>query len=252
MALTSRSDFYQDWGGAALQFNYIAGYAISMKIAVVFLFLTCVLFAHQPRIVEGTGVVEIKNPEISQAFYGALSGTPAVFEIKSDAPFRLYAGITVPAIQGAKTDKSVKVTVLDSDGVEKEVFFLNASREWKPFYEEFAGDDYFQGPEARVDASAGTYRITVSSPDNTGKYCLAIGETESFGVTDTLNAIVLLPTLKSWFFGKPPSDAIFTKIYLFAFLPVFGIAAFLALGVWALRRFVLKKAQKTQTGRRKG
>jgi hypothetical protein len=215
-----------------------------MKKALIFLLLASLIFAHQPRIVEDGGIVEISNPEISQAFYGELNGSPAVFEIKSDVPFKLYVGITVPAIEGARTDKSVEVTVLGSDGSEKVVFFLNASDKWEPFYEEFAGDDYFQGPDRRADVSAGTYRIRVSSPENNGKYALAVGETESFGIADTINAVVLLPKLKSWFFAKSPFEAFFTKIYLFAFLPVFSILAVLTLALLATKRFVLKKAPK--------
>jgi hypothetical protein len=222
-----------------------------MKNVVAFLLLACMVFAHQPRIVEGGGIVEISNPEISQAFYGDLNGTPAEFEIKSGTPFRLYVGITVPDIPGARTDKSVEVLSVDDKGGETRLFLLNGSGKWEPFYEEFAGDDYFQGPEGRGNVNAGTYRIRVSSPDNLGKYALAVGEVESFGLADTVDAIVILPRLKSWFFGKSPFDALFTKIYLFTFLPVFVIAALLALGVWAARRFVLKKAPDKPTRRRR-
>jgi len=221
-----------------------------MKRSLVLLVLVYAVFAHQPRIVEGSGIVEITNPQISQAFYGELNGSPAVFEIKSDAPFELYVGITVPAIEGARIDKSVEVTSLDAGGKEKRILFLNASGEWRPFHEEFAGDDYFQGPETRMNASAGTYRITVSSPGNAGKYALAVGEEEVFGPGETINAVVLLPKLKSWFFGKSPFEALFTKVYLFAFLPVFAIVAVLALGTWAIRTFILRKPAKI--GRKRG
>lgn len=222
-----------------------------MKDAFVFLVLITIVIAHQPRIVEGSGMVEIQNPEISQAFYGELNGTPAVFEIKSDEPFRLYVGITVPAIQGARMDKSVEVTLVEGDGKERELFFLNGSGRWMPFHEEFAGDDYFQGPENRVNANAGTYRIRVSSPGNSGRYALAIGEEESFGLMDTLDTLVLLPKLKSWFFEKPPYEAFFTRIYLFAFLPVSILAAILVFGAWTLRKFILKKTRTTAAGERK-
>jgi hypothetical protein len=66
---------------------------------------------------------------------------------------------------------------------------------------------------------------------------------------DTLNAIVLLPKLKGWFFGKSPFEALFTRIYLFAYIIVFAMAALLALAVWAAKKFVLKKASGGRAGR---
>jgi len=220
---------------------------------VLALLIVPTALAHQPRVVEGSGITQVKNPEISQAFYGELDGSPAVFEIESDAPFKLYAGITVPAIEGAEKDKSVDIEALDQKGDWKRIVFLNASSGWTPFYEEFAGDDYFQGPQARASLSAGVYRITVSSPGNRGKYALAIGEEEVFGVGDTINALILLPRLKSWFFNKSPIDAFFTKIYLFALMPVIVIIIVLAMLVWALKRYALrpkkKGAGKARTGK---
>jgi len=38
-------------------------------------------------------MVEVKNPEISQAFYGELKGRSAEFRIQSGTDFRLYVGV---------------------------------------------------------------------------------------------------------------------------------------------------------------
>ncbi|MEI8009427.1 MAG: hypothetical protein WCI00_09025 [bacterium] len=58
-------------------------------------------FAHQPRLVfnQPIGqVVNIKNPEVSQAFYGILSGQEDVYQIVSNTGFLLYIDIVVPKL----------------------------------------------------------------------------------------------------------------------------------------------------------
>ncbi len=123
------------------------------KIVGIFLLLTffsfvspTYLFAHQPRIVESDSV-KIKNPEISQAFYGELQGAPKIFTISSDEDFRLYVGLLVPDLPGIRKDVSARI-FHNVDGNESELEFLDGSfYEWTPFFEEFAGNNYFWGPE---------------------------------------------------------------------------------------------------------
>jgi hypothetical protein len=54
-------------------------------------------------------VVNIQNPEISQAFYGILSGQQDVYQIVSDTGFLLYVNLVVPDISGSRTDFAVDV-----------------------------------------------------------------------------------------------------------------------------------------------
>ncbi|GAB4315152.1 MAG: hypothetical protein Kow0019_15270 [Methanobacteriaceae archaeon] len=161
--------------------------------------------AHQPRIVCGDfslpeNAILIQEPEISQAFYGELNGKPVYYKIKSDKPFQLYVGILIPDISGVeKNYMSVEVT--DSSG--ETVLFLNGSdHDWKPYFEEFGGDNYLKGPEARKNVTSGTYYIKVFNNDNQGKYSLAVGEIETFPPEEALQAVVLLPILKQQFFEK--------------------------------------------------
>jgi hypothetical protein len=61
-----------------------------IKVILLTLFLlTGLIFGHQPRIVSRDRI-EIKNPEVSQAFYGELRGIPAEFWIHSKEDFKLY------------------------------------------------------------------------------------------------------------------------------------------------------------------
>jgi hypothetical protein len=187
-------------------------------IAVIFVFLfasVSTVSAHQPRLVIGANVsyenpILIKNPEVSQAFYGELQGQPNYYQIKSDVPFKFYLNLLVPASPGIPAD-FVSAEVLDSSG--KTITFINGTDSvWEPYFEEFGGDNYLKGPETRADLAAGTYYIKVFNTDNQGKYNIAVGEIESFPIDESLAALVTIPLLKEQFFGKPVTTLFFEFI----------------------------------------
>lgn len=176
-------------------------------ILVLFLSINT-LSAHQPRLDIGTAVsvenpIIVENPEISQAFYGQLSGTPAYYQIKSDQPFQLYVNLLVPTSPG-QGGEFISAEVTDQTG--NVVMFLNGSNStWTPYFEEFGGDYYLKGPEATQDVPAGTYTIKVFNSQNQGKYSIAIGKIETFPANEALTALFTLPLLKQQFFAKPIS-----------------------------------------------
>jgi len=160
-------------------------------------------FAHQPRLVFDQPIwqiVNIQNPEVSQAFYGILSGQEDVYQIISDTGFLLYVNLVVPNISGYTTDFTVDIiegntavyTRLDGKA------FM-----WTDFFEPFAGDAYFQWPSLEKEVGPWTYTIRVANPGNQGKYSLAIGKIESFPLNETINTYKVLPELKMVFFNKP-------------------------------------------------
>jgi hypothetical protein len=179
--------------------------------------------AHQPRIVSEEETL-IQNPEISQAFYGVLEGEEHHYEIDAEEPFTLFVSILVPDVPGIEKDVSVEV---EFEG--QQLFALDAgSQEWPRYFEEFAGDHYFQGPEKEVQAEAGSYDIHVFSPDNEGKYVLVVGKREEFPLGEMLSTVLTLPALKQDFFEKPAFTAYFNLIGLFVLLPALIIALVLA------------------------
>ena len=163
-------------------------------LQLVWFLLSLLLFAmtalaHQPRMVTGDTIM-VEKPEVSQAFYAELHGSPQTYEIVADRAFDLYLQLTVPKVANAKVNFTVRVL--------RDNHFLHlldgTTTHWKPFYEPFAGDTYLQGPEYEdTAASAGHYKIVVSSPDNRGKYVLAIGKTESFTLADWVHVLTVLP-----------------------------------------------------------
>ncbi|MHC5137821.1 MAG: hypothetical protein ACYSN7_04625 [Planctomycetota bacterium] len=174
-----------------------------VMVSIVLPLLLPPVFAHQPRLVGTETVVHVSLPEISKAYYGSLSGTPVTYHIEAAEPFRLYVNTLVPVMEGI--EKDVSATILKQGTV---VAHLDASgHDWETFHEPFAGDDYYRGPEYVSMQDAGSYEIQVSSPDNQGKYVLAVGDVEAFPLPELIKTYAVLPRLKSEFFEKSPFSA---------------------------------------------
>lgn len=186
----------------------------SILIAGIFAFS---ISAHQPRIVSGPEITEIKNPEVSQAFYGELKGSAEFFKIDLEEGQEIYFGILVPDLSDSQKNFSLEI----SSDRGFSYFLEGLEYQWKYFYEEFAGDSYFQGPEQKIGLDRGVYLIKVFNPENRGKYVLVVGQKEEFPLPEILNTIKVLPRLKKDFFRKSVFISFFNRIGLFIFGPVF-------------------------------
>lgn len=221
----------------------IAKKSSSFKLKFIILFFAlflsiCAVNAHQPRLDTGTvtnisNPIIVENPEISQAFYGNLKGSPDYYQITSNKPFQLNLNILVPASPGLGGSlPSVEVT--DSSG--GIILTLNGTNStWTPYFEEFGGDYYLKGPEATKNVPAGEYIIKVFNENNQGKYSLAVGKIEAFPADESLKAIINLPILKEQFFGKQVT---------LLFLEFLGII--LALGSTMVLFVMLIKSRKSE------
>jgi peptidase E len=208
-----------------------------IKILTVFLFLffATSASAHQPRLIYSQlGNIQIANPEISQAFYDELKGTPRDYYIDSDKDFELYINLLVPEETNPNGRYSANV-FFEKDSKEEMIFSTDIlSTSWQEYYEEYGRDYYLKGPEYTQQVSAGKYKIEVFSSDNQGKYVLAVGKTESYDWQSVLNIYWQLPLLKIQFFK--------TSVLQFFFTP-FGIAGVGAIGalliLWVLIYYLI-------------
>jgi hypothetical protein len=210
-------------------------------LALVLMVLPLAVQAHQPRLVSGD-VVMIRNPEISQAFYGELKGEHDHYNIIEEEGFELYVSILVPDLPGIGKDVSVAIEPIDE--IENNfIYFLNGTDfQWERYYEEFGGDWYYQGPDIKAKAGPGGYDIHVMSTDNLGKYVLVVGEKEEFPLEEIINTILTMPSLKQDFFEKPAYTAYFNLIGLFIFGPVILVLVILVLVfLFLVRRIKVNK-----------
>lgn len=201
-----------------------------------------VAWAHQPRLIGNVGAVEIKNPDVSQAFYGELKGVPALFYVVLDKPQVFYTGVLVPDLPNIGKDVSAAVfsnvssarqQVLYGGGNE---YLLDGSNfQWTKFYEEFAGDYYWEGPEFKKELAAGDYIIKVFSPNNRGKYVLVVGEKETFPPKEMFKALLVLSKLKKDFFGKSPLTIFSSKIGHYLLILIGVVVAIIVIAFFVFR-----------------
>ena len=86
------------------------------------------------------------------------------------------------------------------------------TNDWKKFFEPFGQSIYWKGPEFKVRADAGNYKIHVQSTEKSMRYVLATGEIEAFDGTESLRAILLIPELKKNFFEESPFSFILSPL----------------------------------------
>lgn len=214
--------------------------ALLILVFALYIFSPMTIFAHQPRITDKE-ITKVTDPEISKAYYSTLSGKVQTYKIDETKPFNLYVNILVPDIEGQKKDLLV---VIIKDGNEKTPLAVldGTNFKWERFWEEFGRDWYWKGPEYKALASAGQYEIIVSSPSNNSKYSLAIGEIEAFSGKEGLNALTLIPKLKSDFFNESPIGFIFSPFGWGLILVMYLLAFFFGFTY----RAILKKFAKTK------
>jgi len=201
-------------------------------------------FAHQPRLVGNQTLIEVKNPDISQAFYARLNGSPQVYKIVCDKPLQLYVNLLVPALPNIDTNFIAEV-YSSSEAPENLLRKLDgASFEWTKFFEPFGGDSYLKGPEYEEQVPAGTYLIKVTSPGNQGKYAIAIGKKEKFPPGEIIRTIIMLPKLKKTFFEKSPLTAYFNLSGVFMLVVIGAVAGLTALFLIFRRKSRAKTRQK--------
>jgi hypothetical protein len=202
---------------------------------LIFVFGITLASAHQPRIVDKFNLSEeemiVQNPETSQAFYGELKSLPEHYKVNSNANFNLYVRMLSPDLKDARTDFVIRITH------ENETWVLNGSEyNWTKFHEEFANDDYNQGPEFDQNVSAGEYLITIlnKNSNNTGKYVLVFGKQEKFPLNEMLNAFLVMPGLKIYF-EKSPLSAYFNMVGVYSLVFLLCLAVLIIIIVIILK-----------------
>lgn len=197
-------------------------------------------FAHQPRLVfkQPIGqITQIQNPEDSQAFYGILSGQEDIYQIVADTGFLLYVNMVVPNMSGSRTDFTVDIIEGDTavytrlDGK----WFV-----WTDFFEPFGGDSYLQWPSREKLVGSDIYTIRVNTPDNQGKYSLAIGKRENFPIKEIINTYKVMPELKMAFFDKPWYMIFWSRVGLFLLWVIITLVVL----IWAVIKGIIYIRQR--------
>ena len=172
-------------------------------VVIVILFCSSNLLAHQPKLINYSPSIDnphqVIDPEISKAYYGKLNGEPHYYIINSEEEFLFYTGILSPKVDDDHLWLSLSVysiieTPMNEKNNKKLEFFADGQNfDWEAWYEPYARDWYWKGPEIGGEVnqdtgfkrsfilSKGSYLIEVFNENNIGHYSLAVGEAEFFG-----------------------------------------------------------------------
>ena len=220
---------------------------------IIICFFSASILAHQPKLITHSSSFdkphEVIFPEISKAYYGQLTGEPDYFVIKSEKDFLFYTSILSP-----KTSDSYKWLSLEvQDGNGDILYKADGSKfNWTPWYEPYARDWYWKGPEIGINTgkefqtsfqiSAGIYYIKVFNDDNLGHYSLAVGEAEFFGSNLWEQILTWTPIL---LYIGPYMDIVhWQKFDVRAFIPHIAILVILFIVFFIIKKLFFKKQKR--------
>lgn len=152
----------------------------------------------------------------------------------------VYLGILVPENNNKAEELSAMVISINPPLSSVPLRLDGKDFIWTKYYEEFAGDNYFKGPDIKKELGAGEYTIVVTSRNNIGKYVLVIGEKESFSFNESIKTLLRLPALKMVFF-ETSFFTIFSGIIGKGILILIVLILLMAFGLYKLIRFLVKR-----------
>jgi len=208
--------------------------------------------AHQPKLINYNPTKEepheVINPEISKAYYSKLNGEPHYYRVKSEKDFLFYTSILSPKVNDNYIWLSLEVT----DENNNIVYQANGSNfNWEPWYEPYARDWYWKGPEIGGELneetgfkksfliSSGTYIIKVYNNDNIGNYSLAVGEAEFFGSNTFEKILTWTPII---FYIGPYMDIVHWKKFdVAAYIPHIVLLVLFFLVYIIIKKLFFKK-----------
>ena len=224
-----------------------------MRILILLLVIFSLdVYAHQPKLINYSPSIDnphkVIYPEISKAYYSKLTGQPHYYVIKSEDDFLFYTSILSPKVGEEYIWFSLEV--LDEN--QNLIYKSDGSKfEWTAWYEPYARDWYWKGPEIGIDTgkefqgsfsiSAGTYYIKVFNENNIGHYSLAVGEAEFFGSNTWEKILTWAPIL---FYIGPYMDIFhWNKFDIRAYIPHIALLVLIFIVYFIVKKIFFTRRQ---------
>ena len=222
-------------------------------LTIIIICLNFCAHAHQPKLINYSPTTDsphrVIEPEVSKAYYGKLKGSAHYYEIISYDDFLFYVGILTPKID--QIHKPFSISVFDQ--YSNIIYQANGPDfVWKEWYEPYAKDWYWKGPEIGKDTNKefktsflikkGVYLIKVYNEDNYGSYSLAVGEEEFFGSNLFEKILTWIPIII--YIGPYLDFFYWHKLDIRAFMPHFFLFIIFFLFYIILKKFFFKKKRR--------
>ena len=225
--------------------------ALAVAWAIALAWLAAPAYAHVP-VFEPPGVVSsergavtdpfpnavpIGSPEVSRAVYGYLSPADSadVYTFSVAAPTTVPVEILVPLGSGQEGFHP-EVTIY---GPDKPIgMFDRPPGKRETFYEPFSQMTLYRGPSRQVTFEPNRQYYLIVTPGmgatKSGRYVVAMGTVESFGMMDVIQAPSEIARIKAGDYGGAPADWSWTAPWIVGALVVVAAGAWLV--VWLARR----------------
>lgn len=160
----------------------------SLIAAVSLAIMPVSVLAYNPLPVEPTepyAVIPIEgDPYIEHHYLGSLEEYPEMYELTTDVAMTLKFSIWQKSSRKAVPFGLILVRQNDDDGGVTELARLSQPiAEWQKSHSAILGMTFLKSKTIEQEIKPGTYRIEVSTPDNTGDYLLLIGEEPESGTS---------------------------------------------------------------------
>lgn len=117
------------------------------------------------------------DPYVEHHYLGTLTGYPEMYELTTDVALTLKVSLFQRSGRHAVPFGMIVVQQNSDDGGVTEIARSNQPLDtWKKDYRPTLGMTLLQTDTIEQELTPGTYRIEVSTPDNTGEYMLQIGD----------------------------------------------------------------------------
>ena len=228
---------------------------MNIKLLFILFLLSMPLHAHQPKLINNSPTIDnpqkVVFPEISKAYYSQLRGQPHYYVIKSEDDFLFYTSILSPKIGEDYTWFSLEVL----DGDQNLIYKADGSKfEWTAWYEPYARDWYWKGPEIGAEVNentgfkrsfnlnAGSYLIQIFNENNSGHYSLAVGEAEFFGSNLWEQILTWTPIL---LYIGPAMDIVhWQKFDIRAYIPHIALVVIIFLIYFIIKKLFSRKHKR--------
>ena len=122
------------------------------------------------------------NVRQNQEYLGELEGFPVMYELTSDEPFTLQAYVRQKYRPGTDPLPLSLIAIRQNQrggGVTEVARLSIEPTQWQRVKSSALGLTLLESPLLSAQVEPGTYRIEISTPENTGKYLLTFGTEDS-------------------------------------------------------------------------
>lgn len=158
---------------------------------LLFIIFSTNTFAFHPVFVDSENI-SVQDPKKLKVYYGELESSPHFYRIEASEEFIMSVAVLTPYDSGNRFNLSI-ITNNKT---------ISVQGEWNEYFDNFANNRYYKGPEYNQLVKDGEYVIKVFNENNEGKYALMIGTENQYAAKDIFNAVFVMPKIKKEFFGE--------------------------------------------------